>query len=109
MITDCLSRSKYNLSFKFFGSDGIAVLSLPIMIVWRVRLPLRKKLILMAVFSLTVIVMAVSIIRVAVAYSPNQNFHIAWLYFWSNIELTTCKCFRVPHRRFFFNLDDPNS
>lgn len=78
-------------------SDNITVLSLPSTIVWRVRLPMRKKLILMAVFSLTVIVMAASINRVAVVHSPNQNINVAWLYFWSNVELTTCKCFRVPH------------
>ena len=57
---------------------------------WHVRVPLRQKLMLIAIFSLTVIVMIVSIIRVVIVNSNKQNVDISWLYLWSNIEMATC-------------------
>lgn len=60
------------------------------MILWRVSIPLRRKLLLVAIFSLTVIVMAVAIIRVAVVYrSYTKNASLDWLFFWSSIEVAT--------------------
>lgn len=62
---------------------------------WNVRLPLRQKVLLMTIFSLTVIVMIVSIIRVAIVgsstRSSTQQPDISWVYFWSNIEMSTGK------------------
>ena len=55
---------------------------------WHVRVPLGQKLILLGIFSLTVIVMIVAIIRVAVV---NKDGDISWLYLWSNVEMATCK------------------
>jgi hypothetical protein len=69
------------------------VLSIPVLLLWNRHTPLRKKLILFGVFSITVIVMAVSIIRVAVSGSPNQIPDMSWLYFWSFIEMGTGRCF----------------
>ena len=77
--------------------DHQTVLSLPFMIVWRVKIPRRKKLVLIIVFSLTIVVMVISIVRVAVVNSPTRNPSISWLYLWSSIEMTTCKCLRPPH------------
>lgn len=57
---------------------------------WHVRVPWRQKLVLMALFSLTVIVIIVSIIRVAVVNSKTKNADISWLYLWSGIEMATC-------------------
>lgn len=56
---------------------------------WNVRLPLRQKAMLMTIFSLTVIVMIVSIIRVTIVSSSTQQPDLSWLYFWSNIEMST--------------------
>ena len=61
---------------------------------WHVRIKLQQKLILLSIFSITVVVMIVSIIRVAVVHSDNQNADISWLYLWSNIEMATCMCSR---------------
>ena len=72
--------------------DHQTVLSLPFMIVWRVRIPQRKKLVLIAVFSLTVVVIIISIVRVAVVNTPTKNPSVSWLYLWSSIEMTTCMC-----------------
>lgn len=57
---------------------------------WPVRVPWRQKLMLMALFSLTVVVMIVSVIRVAVVNSTKKNADISWLYLWSGIEMATC-------------------
>jgi hypothetical protein len=48
---------------------------------------LRKKIVLISVFGATVGVMIISIIRVAVVASNNQNVEIIWLYFWSVVEV----------------------
>ncbi|KAI4225319.1 MAG: hypothetical protein L6R36_003984 [Xanthoria steineri] len=69
------------------------IISIPVRMLWNVRLPLRQKLLLMTIFSLTVIVMVVSIIRVAIVgsstRSSTQQPDISWVYFWSNIEMST--------------------
>jgi hypothetical protein len=57
---------------------------------WNVRVPLRQKLLLIAIFSLTFFVMVVAIVRVAVVYSRTTNADISWLYLWSNVEMATC-------------------
>ena len=75
--------------------DLYTVLSLPVILVWRVKIPLRKKFVLMTVFSLTIVIITVSIIRVAVTSHPSKNPSVAWLYLWSSIEMTTC-IFYIP-------------
>ena len=62
---------------------------------WRVKIPPRKKLILISIFSVTVVVMTVSVIRVAIIHKADKNTDISLLYVWSNIELVTCQCWRV--------------
>lgn len=70
-------------------TDSAPVISIPVRMLWNVRLPLRQKLLLMTIFSLTVIVMIVSIIRVTIVGSSTQQPDISWVYFWSNIEMST--------------------
>lgn len=72
------------------------VISIPVLILWHVQIPLRRKLILFAIFSVTVVVMIVSILRVALLNSEAQNADISWLYLWSNIEMATCMWSRFP-------------
>ncbi|KAF2846616.1 hypothetical protein T440DRAFT_432288 [Plenodomus tracheiphilus IPT5] len=62
------------------------IVSIPVLILWNTRVPLRRKLVLVGIFSVTVIVMVVSVIRVRVVNSKTQNSEIAWLIFWSYIE-----------------------
>ena len=57
---------------------------------WNVRIPFRQKLMLIAIFSVTVVVMVVSVVRVAVVNSNDKNADISWLYLWSGIEMATC-------------------
>ncbi|RAQ62926.1 hypothetical protein COH20_011456 [Aspergillus flavus] len=65
------------------------VLSIPILILWNTRISLRKKLILFSVFSATILVMVVAIIRVVVNNSLNSSVDIGWLYLWSFVEMGT--------------------
>ena len=60
------------------------------MMLWNIRVPRRQKLILMAIFSVVVVVIIVAIVRVVLVNSTQRNADITWLYFWSNIEMTTC-------------------
>jgi hypothetical protein len=46
------------------------------------------KMILIGLFSMTVLVMCIAIIRVAVVSTKDTPSDISWLYFWSDIELT---------------------
>lgn len=45
----------------------------------------------MVVFSLSAIVMIVTVIRVALVTSNGSAKDLTWVFFWSNIEMTTCK------------------
>lgn len=55
---------------------------------WEVKMPLRQKLALIGIFSLTVIVMAISIVRVAVVQtSDHRNADQTWLFVWANVEM----------------------
>lgn len=54
---------------------------------WNVRIPLKKKLALMSLFSLTVIVMGTTIARVSVIPTSHSQADVSWLYFWHNLEL----------------------
>lgn len=82
-----------------------AVITIPILMLWNVQISLRKKLALMGIFSLTVIVMVVAIVRVAVVTTKNTNADISWLYFWSNIEIAVGICTPPPHPPFRVQLD----
>lgn len=64
---------------------------------WNVRIPLRKKAILLGIFSLIIVVVVISIIRVRVILGKDKdkNPDITWMYFWSNLEMATCKNFSI--------------
>lgn len=59
------------------------------LILWNTRVPIRRKLVLILIFSASVIVMVVSIIRVTVVQSGHQSVELAWLFFWSYVEVGT--------------------
>ncbi|KAL5355197.1 hypothetical protein BJX96DRAFT_170441 [Aspergillus floccosus] len=78
----------FYVNFAVDVATDLLILSIPILILWEVRLPLRKKLVLGAVFSVIMITIAVSTIRVAVNRSSDTNVDVTWLYFWSFVELS---------------------
>ncbi|KAL4793873.1 hypothetical protein BDV19DRAFT_390854 [Aspergillus venezuelensis] len=52
-------------------------------------MPLRKKLVLLILFSMTLLIMAVAIIRVAVNTSSDRTLDITWLNLWCSVEVAT--------------------
>ncbi|KAK3329236.1 hypothetical protein B0H66DRAFT_609958 [Apodospora peruviana] len=72
----------------------ILILCFPISILWGVRVPMRKKIVLGCVFSLTIFTVIVTIIRGTIQYGRiasdfSQSQNIGWVWFWIVIELTT--------------------
>ncbi|KAF2470378.1 uncharacterized protein BDR25DRAFT_151954, partial [Lindgomyces ingoldianus] len=93
IMLNCSSQNKINFQNRTFYANcaldilsDCLIVSIPILILWNVHVPLRKKIILTGIFSATVIVMVVSIIRVTVVNSKHQSAEIAWLVFWSFVE-----------------------
>ena len=66
---------------------------------WDVRMPLKRKLALMGIFSLTILIIIISIVRVTVVYVPGETADVSWLYLWSNIELHVGKKCHEPRSR----------
>jgi hypothetical protein len=79
----------YDLVLDMAYLTHITVLSNPIMMLWHSKSPLRQKLILFPILLIAVVVVIISIIRVAVTHSINENFEFSCLYFWSIIEMAT--------------------
>lgn len=68
----------------------LLIISIPVTILRHTQIPSRKKSILLAIFSATVIIMAVAIIRVTLVKGTEaqlQDASIDWLYLWSNVEM----------------------
>ena len=61
----------------------VLVLSIPFLVLWRTRISLRKKLILLSIFSATIFIMVTAVIRVAVEMTYDRQMNIDWLCFWS--------------------------
>ena len=75
----------------------MAVITIPISLLWKVKISLRQKVALMSIFSVTVIIMIFAIVRVAMVESWSNEPDESWLYLWSSIEQTVCmSIFPVP-------------
>ncbi len=57
-------------------------------LLWKVQISLQQKLALAGIFSLTVFIMIVAIVRVVVISSASEQPDQTWLYMWSSIEQT---------------------
>jgi hypothetical protein len=62
------------------------ILSIPALILWNTRIPLKKKILLFGVFGVTIAIMVIAIIRVVLVNSEKQHAELVWLYFWSMVE-----------------------
>ena len=69
------------------------VLSIPIALLWKVRIDLRRKMALLTVLCLSVFMIIISIVRIAFVHIQLPNGRGApdtpWLFFWQNIEAAT--------------------
>ncbi|KAF2688990.1 hypothetical protein K458DRAFT_331710 [Lentithecium fluviatile CBS 122367] len=64
----------------------VLITSIPITMLWKVRISLKRKLALGVVFSVTVFTMVFAIARVGLLSTKSYRQDMTWLYFWSNIE-----------------------
>ncbi|KAK4206356.1 hypothetical protein QBC37DRAFT_300964 [Rhypophila decipiens] len=101
IVTECTSKTDIArewrnviLTCSLDAFTDVLILCFPISILWGVRVPMRKKIILGCVFSLTIFTVIVTIIRgtiqngrIASDFTQSQN--IGWVWFWMVIELVT--------------------
>ncbi|CAG8214086.1 unnamed protein product [Penicillium olsonii] len=89
----------------------LMILSIPFIVLWNTRISRRKKLVLLSMFSATVVIMISAIIRVAVGMEYDRQINIDWLCFWSFVEVDIAiivSC--VPSlRQLFITTHGPNS
>jgi hypothetical protein len=57
------------------------------LVLWNTCISRRKKVILLSIFSATILIMVIAIIRVAIDNTLNSEINIAWLCFWSFVEV----------------------
>lgn len=65
---------------------NLPVISVPVILLWRVRISLRRKLALGGVLSLSIFTIIVSIVRIAGADLPNGLVDSIWVNFWLQVE-----------------------
>lgn len=72
---------------------------LPIIVIWDVQIRLAKKLAFVGLFSLTIVVMVVAIVRiVGAARTPTGELDPTFLFLWSGIEMCIGMYLRYPSR-----------
>ncbi|KAI4111615.1 MAG: hypothetical protein LQ339_000486 [Xanthoria mediterranea] len=64
----------------------ILIIMIPVALLWRVRISLRRKILLMFILGLSVFTIIVSIVRIAGARFPNGSVDSAWVVFWLQLE-----------------------
>lgn len=75
------------------------VIGFPVWILWGVRISLRKKLALGAIFSLVGFTIVATVLRGALlsevftATTAGKTFNIPWVWFWFHIEFCTGKSY----------------
>lgn len=68
----------------------ILILSIPFLVLRKVQIPLQKKAALFGIFSVTVFIMIVSVVRTTLVKGTQKHLQqasIDWLYFWYNVEM----------------------
>ncbi|KXG45691.1 uncharacterized protein PGRI_034580 [Penicillium griseofulvum] len=94
IITQCPQPHHVHYENRMFWANcagdvitDLMILSIPFLVLWRTKISLRKKLILLSIFSATIFIMIVAIIRVAVGMTYDRQINIDWLCFWSFVEV----------------------
>ncbi|KAI8634024.1 hypothetical protein F5Y19DRAFT_197042 [Xylariaceae sp. FL1651] len=64
----------------------VSILTIPISLIWNVRIRWEKKLALMGIFSLVLVTISFAIVRVVVVSKLTRQPDVSWLYLWSSIE-----------------------
>ncbi|KAL8719419.1 MAG: hypothetical protein Q9225_003584 [Loekoesia sp. 1 TL-2023] len=64
----------------------VLLITIPVTLLWRVRISLRRKLVLGTILSLSIFTMIVSIVRIAGGNLPNGLVDSIWVNFWLQVE-----------------------
>ncbi|KAL9624967.1 MAG: hypothetical protein Q9204_007835, partial [Flavoplaca sp. TL-2023a] len=64
----------------------LLLIAIPVALLWRVRISLRRKLILMFVLGLSIFTIILSIVRIGGAQYPASSIDSAWMVFWLQLE-----------------------
>ncbi|KAI4273787.1 MAG: hypothetical protein L6R38_006249 [Xanthoria sp. 2 TBL-2021] len=64
----------------------ILIIIIPVALLWRVRISLRRKILLMFILGLSIFTIIVSVVRIAGANYPNGSVDSAWVTFWLQLE-----------------------
>lgn len=94
ILAQCAAPSQQSFTRKTFYWHAAAdvltdamILSIPISMMWNVRILWQQKLALMGLFSLTIVATIVSILRVTLVTSNEHQPDSTWLYTWSNLDM----------------------
>ncbi|KAJ5185589.1 hypothetical protein N7491_006542 [Penicillium cf. griseofulvum] len=94
IITQCPQPHHVHYENRMFWANcagdvitDLMILSIPFLVLWKTKVSLLKKLILLSIFSATIFIMIVSVIRVAVGMTYDHQINIDWLCFWSFVEV----------------------
>ena len=70
------------------------LMTIPANLLWNVRIPLRKKLMLLGIFSVTLCIVTIAVVRITTSSlvmdrkdGHTQNDSVAWLVMWSSVEM----------------------
>lgn len=79
-----------------FNLTKALVMTIPVLLLWNIKIPIGQKLLLLGLFSLTIITIIFSIIRVTFVTVPHMQPNIIWLAFWGNVEMPICELNQSP-------------
>ena len=105
VISDFFSKFINSKTDTVATKNCVLVICFPVLILWNVRIGLRKKIILSCTFGLVALTIAVTIVRGSVfggTYksfdkNENRNLNMGWMWFWIFIEFsvgTSAACIR---------------
>lgn len=64
----------------------VLLVSIPIRLLWNLQMPLKKKVMLGSILSLSVFMVIIAIIRTTMAPLPNGVLDTSWIVFWQGME-----------------------
>lgn len=86
LFTDVLSEFLKVIHLHLYLLTSLSVTSIPITMLWKIRISMKRKAALGLVFCVTIVTMVFAIVRVSLLSTKSYRQDMTWLYFWSNIE-----------------------
>lgn len=89
MVTDMLSTyDPLHPSIDRQTNSSPQVLSIPVFLLWNMRVPLRQKLGIGIFFSFNVVMLSIAVVRACGLRNANGSIDVLWQCFWQQIEIT---------------------